>query len=58
MSPGDGADQDEDRSDRDDAGTPAAADASLDDTDAGWGEAANEEDREAWIRAQRPPHWG
>lgn len=28
---------------------------STDDTDAGWGEA--DVDRDAWFRAQRPPHW-
>jgi hypothetical protein len=29
-----------------------------DDTDAGWGERANEEAQDQWLRDQRPPHWG
>ena len=31
-----------------------------DDTDAGWGEHAQPEDapgRDAWLLAERPPHW-
>lgn len=28
-----------------------------DDTDAGWGEWADEDAHERWLREQRPPHW-
>ena len=33
---------------------------SADDTDTGWGEVldADQQDREHWLRAERPPHWG
>jgi hypothetical protein len=31
---------------------------SRDDTDAGWGEQANEDAQDQWLRDQRPPHWG
>lgn len=30
----------------------------VDDTDAGWGEAPRESGHESWLREQRPPHWG
>ncbi len=29
-----------------------------DDTDAGWGERADEDAHERWLLEQRPPHWG
>ncbi|HEX8496946.1 MAG TPA: hypothetical protein VF661_07100 [Actinomycetales bacterium] len=37
-----------------------AAGRSDDDTDTGWGEVvdAEQQDREQWLRAERPPHWG
>jgi hypothetical protein len=37
-----------------------AVERSADDTDTGWGEAADAErqDRDQWLRAERPPHWG
>lgn len=36
------------------------AERSADDTDTGWGEAvdAEQQDREHWLRGERPPHWG
>ncbi|WP_411285528.1 DNA helicase [Lapillicoccus sp.] len=33
------------------------ADQTLDDTDAGWGERADESAHDRWLREQRPPHW-
>ncbi|XVX19572.1 hypothetical protein ACQP1U_14855 [Actinomycetota bacterium] len=38
------------------AGTGVAADQTLDDTDAGWGEQSSGRDAD-WYRSQRPPHW-
>ncbi|SDP40212.1 AAA domain-containing protein [Pedococcus dokdonensis] len=29
-----------------------------DDTDAGWGEGADDSAHDRWLREQRPPHWG
>jgi len=29
-----------------------------DDTDAGWGERADESAHDRWLHEQRPPHWG
>lgn len=28
-----------------------------DDTDEGWGDWRDQEDRDRWIAEQRPPHW-
>ena len=32
-------------------------DQTSDDTDRGWGERADEDEHDRWLREQRPPHW-
>jgi hypothetical protein len=43
------------------AATPALPEQTKDDTDVGWGEAADPEsardEHERWLLEQRPPHW-
>lgn len=36
---------------------PDLPEQTVDDTDAGWGEAPRESGHEAWLQEQRPPHW-
>jgi hypothetical protein len=48
------------RVDRAGTGTPGDAvqrSQTGDDTDAGWGERADEGTHERWLHEQRPPHW-
>lgn len=40
-----------------DGATPPPA-TSVDESALGWSEREHEEDRDAWLRAERPPHWG
>ena len=37
--------------------TPSTLDQTRDDTDEGWGDWRDEEDRDRWLQEQRPPHW-
>lgn len=36
---------------------PRAPEQTRDDTDEGWGDWRDQEDRDRWILEQRPPHW-
>ena len=38
--------------------TPKKVEQTADDTDAGWGEAGDDDASGRWLRENRPPHWG
>ena len=51
----------DDATEREDAATDrertVAPTQTRDDTDEGWGDWRDREDRDAWLKEQRPPHW-
>lgn len=40
------------------SGAKSRLDQTKDDTDEGWGDWREAEDRDRWLEEQRPPHWG